>query len=51
MTLISSYGINAFDTSAFYGPSEIILGTVLKTLESEYPRESYQLVRLTHDLT
>lgn len=38
------YGINAFDTSAYYGPSEIVLGTVLKGLESEFPRSSYQLV-------
>ncbi|KAI0829347.1 Aldo/keto reductase [Trametes gibbosa] len=38
------YGINAFDTSAYYGPSEIILGTALKVLELEYPRSSYKLI-------
>jgi D-arabinose 1-dehydrogenase len=38
------YGITAFDTSAFYGVSEIVLGTVLKALEPEFPRESYKLV-------
>lgn len=38
------YGITTFDTSAFYGPSEIILGTILKTLEPEFPRESYKLM-------
>lgn len=39
------YGIRAFDTAAFYGPSEIILGTALKALENEFPRSSYQIVR------
>ncbi|THH12354.1 hypothetical protein EW145_g77 [Phellinidium pouzarii] len=38
------YGITAFDTSAYYGPSEIVLGTVLKGLEPEFPRSSYQLM-------
>ncbi|KAI0786452.1 Aldo/keto reductase [Abortiporus biennis] len=38
------YGITAFDTSAFYGPSEIVLGTALKTLEPEFPRSSYTLM-------
>jgi len=38
------YGIKAFDTSAFYGPSEIVLGTALKTLEPEFPRSSYILM-------
>lgn len=38
------YGINAFDTSPYYGPSEIILGNALKALESEFPRSSYQLI-------
>ncbi|KAI0347003.1 Aldo/keto reductase [Trametopsis cervina] len=38
------YGIKAFDTSAYYGPSEIVLGTALKTLEAEFPRESYKLL-------
>ncbi|KAI0643697.1 Aldo/keto reductase [Trametes meyenii] len=38
------YGINAFDTSAYYGPSEIVLGTALKVLEPEFPRSSYKLM-------
>lgn len=42
----TSYGINAFDTSAYYGPSEIVLGTALKTLAPEFPRASYKLVRM-----
>ncbi|KIJ70409.1 hypothetical protein HYDPIDRAFT_172237 [Hydnomerulius pinastri MD-312] len=37
------YGINAFDTSPYYGPSEIILGNALKALENEFPRSSYQI--------
>lgn len=40
------YGIRAFDTSAYYGPSEIVLGSVLKTLKDEFPRGSYKLVRV-----
>ncbi|TDZ35298.1 D-arabinose 1-dehydrogenase [Colletotrichum spinosum] len=35
-------GINAFDTSPYYGPSESILGTALHTLSP--PRESYFVV-------
>ncbi|PAV21138.1 Aldo keto reductase [Pyrrhoderma noxium] len=38
------YGITAFDTSAYYGPSEIVLGAALKSLESEFPRSSYKLM-------
>ncbi|EIN10333.1 Aldo/keto reductase [Punctularia strigosozonata HHB-11173 SS5] len=38
------YGIKAFDTSAYYGPSEIVLGTVLKSLEAEFPRLSYKIM-------
>ncbi|KAH7916708.1 Aldo/keto reductase family-domain-containing protein [Hygrophoropsis aurantiaca] len=38
------YGICAFDTSPYYGPSEIILGNALKALEKEFPRESYKLI-------
>ncbi|KAF9246885.1 Aldo/keto reductase family-domain-containing protein [Melanogaster broomeanus] len=37
------YGINAFDTAPYYGPSEIVLGNALKALENEFPRSSYQL--------
>ncbi|KAF8665644.1 hypothetical protein AX16_000099 [Volvariella volvacea WC 439] len=38
------YGIRAFDTSVYYGPSEIVLGNALKSLENEFPRSSYQLM-------
>jgi len=38
------YGINAFDTSVYYGPSEIVLGDTLHTLREEFPRSSYQLM-------
>jgi len=37
------YGIRSFDTSAYYGPSEIVLGTALKTLQEEFPRFTYKL--------
>lgn len=37
------YGIRAFDTSPYYGPSEIVLGGVLKALKGEFPRGSYKL--------
>ncbi|KAG9317146.1 Aldo/keto reductase family-domain-containing protein [Chiua virens] len=37
------YGITGFDTSPYYGPSEIVLGNALKALENEFPRSSYQL--------
>ncbi|KIL00443.1 hypothetical protein PAXRUDRAFT_129821 [Paxillus rubicundulus Ve08.2h10] len=37
------YGINAFDTSPYYGPSEIVLGNALNALENEFPRSSYQI--------
>nr|ODN89243.1 galactose dehydrogenase [Cryptococcus depauperatus CBS 7855] len=36
------YGINAFDTSPWYHPSEIILGNVLRALE--YQRDQYYLI-------
>jgi D-arabinose 1-dehydrogenase len=38
------YGINAFDTSPYYGSSELILGQVLSALASQYPRTSYKLI-------
>ncbi|OSD01811.1 Aldo/keto reductase [Trametes coccinea BRFM310] len=38
------YGINAFDTSPYYGTSEIILGAALKVLEPAFPRSSYKLM-------
>ncbi|KAL0933603.1 l-galactose dehydrogenase [Colletotrichum truncatum] len=37
-----SLGVNAFDTSPYYGPSESILGDALRSLSP--PRESYFLV-------
>lgn len=42
----SRYGIRTFDTSPFYGRSEAILGHALNALESEFPRSSYQLVKI-----
>jgi len=38
------YGINAFDTSPSYHPSELILGQALQSLRSEYPRSSYKII-------
>lgn len=38
------YGINAFDTSPSYHPSEIILGKALQALRPEFPRESYKII-------
>ncbi|KAJ6567226.1 Aldo/keto reductase [Mycena vulgaris] len=38
------YGITAFDTSAYYGPSEILLGDALQALKNEFPRSSYKLM-------
>lgn len=38
------YGVNAFDTSAYYGESEIVLGAALKALEPDFPRSSYKLM-------
>ncbi|KAH7103026.1 Aldo/keto reductase [Auriculariales sp. MPI-PUGE-AT-0066] len=40
------YGITAFDTSAYYGPSEIILGSLLQDdrIRNEFPRSSYKIV-------
>jgi D-arabinose 1-dehydrogenase len=36
--------INAFDTSPYYGPSEVLLGHALSTLSPPAPRESYLLL-------
>ncbi|KAF9076629.1 Aldo/keto reductase [Rhodocollybia butyracea] len=38
------YGIKAFDTSIYYGPSEVVLGNALQSIKDEFPRESYQLM-------
>ncbi len=37
------YGIRAFDTAPYYDNSEIVLGTALKALETEFPRGAYKL--------
>lgn len=42
--LALQYGICAFDTSVYYGPSEVVLGNALKALEEEFPRSHYQLM-------
>ncbi|KDR83499.1 hypothetical protein GALMADRAFT_219326 [Galerina marginata CBS 339.88] len=38
------YGIRAFDTSVYYGRSEIVLGNILQTIREEFPRSSYKLM-------
>ncbi|KAH9943009.1 Aldo/keto reductase [Epithele typhae] len=38
------YGICGFDTSPYYGPSEIVLGNALKAVADEFPRESYKII-------
>lgn len=38
------HGINAFDTSPYYGPSEILLGQALRLLTPPPPREGYFLI-------
>ncbi|KAF5393797.1 hypothetical protein D9757_000386 [Collybiopsis confluens] len=38
------YGIKAFDTSIYYGPSEVVLGNALRAVKDEFPRESYQIM-------
>jgi D-arabinose 1-dehydrogenase len=42
--LLSRYGISVIDTSPYYGMSEIILGSVLRALALEFPRQSYRLM-------
>ncbi|KIY45997.1 hypothetical protein FISHEDRAFT_48328 [Fistulina hepatica ATCC 64428] len=37
-------GITAFDTSPWYGDSEIVLGNALQAVADEFPRESYQIM-------
>jgi len=41
---MNRYGIRAIDTSPYYGMSEVILGSVLRALASEFPRQSYHLM-------
>ncbi|CCD23164.1 D-arabinose 1-dehydrogenase (NAD(P)(+)) ARA2 NDAI_0B01300 [Naumovozyma dairenensis CBS 421] len=36
-------GVNAIDTSPYYGDSEILIGKALKELSDEFPRESYSI--------
>ncbi|KAF5357625.1 hypothetical protein D9758_007444 [Tetrapyrgos nigripes] len=38
------YGIRTFDTSIYYGPSEVVVGNALKMIEAEFPRSSYKLM-------
>ncbi|KZT55334.1 Aldo/keto reductase [Calocera cornea HHB12733] len=38
------YGIRAFDTSPYYGDSEVVLGQCLQALTSEFPRSSYKII-------
>ncbi|KAG6919316.1 hypothetical protein DXG01_007449 [Tephrocybe rancida] len=38
------YGITAFDTSVYYGPSEVVLGNALQELKPEFPRSSYRIM-------
>lgn len=38
------YGFRAFDTAPYYDNSEIILGTALNLISSEFPRSSYKLI-------
>ncbi|CAG8626794.1 26353_t:CDS:2, partial [Racocetra persica] len=37
-------GINAFDTSPYYGDSEKVLGSVLSSLNDKYPRSHYYII-------
>ena len=41
-----AYGVCAFDTSPYYGPSEEILGTALSSdiVRTQYPREKYHIL-------
>lgn len=36
-----SHGINAIDTSPYYGPSEVLYGRALTNLTNEFPRDTY----------
>ncbi|PWZ02217.1 DUF21-domain-containing protein [Testicularia cyperi] len=38
------YGLNAFDTSPYYFPSEFTLGNILTRLRPEFPRSTYFLM-------
>ncbi|EJU06462.1 Aldo/keto reductase [Dacryopinax primogenitus] len=38
------YGIRAFDTSPYYGDSEVVLGQCLQALAGEFPRSSYKII-------
>lgn len=38
------YGIRAFDTSPYYGDSEVVLGQCLQALTGEFPRSSYKII-------
>ena len=36
-------GINVFDTSPYYGDSELVLGDALEAVSDEFPRSSYYI--------
>ena len=38
--------MRAFDTSIYYGPSELVLGNALQLVKDEFPRSHYQIVSL-----
>ncbi|KAF8341516.1 NADP-dependent oxidoreductase domain-containing protein [Cantharellus anzutake] len=44
LRLALRYGITTIDTSTYYGQSEIVLGSILRALEPEFPRSSYKLM-------
>ncbi|KAI5776329.1 Aldo/keto reductase family-domain-containing protein [Geopyxis carbonaria] len=45
LTTAFSLGLNAVDTSPYYGPSERLLGAALQSLPTaQYPRESYIII-------
>ncbi|PWN51884.1 Aldo/keto reductase [Violaceomyces palustris] len=44
LRLALDYGINTFDTSPYYFPSEFILGNALVHLSPEHPRHSYFII-------
>jgi aryl-alcohol dehydrogenase-like predicted oxidoreductase len=43
-TTTHRYGIRAFDTAPWYDTSETVLGTALRALSPDFPRDSYQLL-------
>lgn len=42
---LATHGIAAFDTSPYYGPSEVLLGNALESLDDDVaPRDSYMII-------